>query len=107
MSSDGTKTVGVTIVTLVVIVVLWRWCCLTSCGRREPAYAADYDAPTTERANGCPLDAVAYDRPAFASSWNDAYKVTDRFSKQEWWLVRMDGKWVVLPIESKEAVDVG
>ena len=60
-------------------------------------------SPAIEHANGCPLDAVAYDAPAFASGWSDAYKVTDRFSKQEWWMVRMDGKWVVLPIESKEA----
>ena len=64
-------------------------------------------SPAIEHANGCPLDAVAYDAPKFASGWNDAYKVTDRFSGQSWWMVRMDGKWVVLPIESKEAGDVG
>lgn len=97
MSSDGTKTVGVTIVTLVVIVVLWLWCCLTSCGRREPAYAADYDAPTIERANGCPLDAVAYDRPAFASK--PCYRVVDRLSGSQWWLVNISGEWFVLPVQ--------
>lgn len=64
-------------------------------------------SPAIEHANGCPLDAVAYDAPKFASSWSDAYKVTDRFSKQEWWIVRMDGKWVVLPITNAEAANVG
>ena len=86
---------------------------LVSCGGEVNA-AIEADAktmqdvsPAIEHANGCPLDAVAYDTPAFANSWNDAYKVTDRFSKQEWWIVRMDGKWVVLPIESKETANVG
>ena len=61
-----------------------------------------------EHANGCPLDAVAYDAPAFANVGSKSFKVTDRFSGQSWWMVRMDGKWVVLPIESsKEVEDVG
>ena len=85
------------------------------CGQQSSVAVATDDvttvwpdaSPAIEHANGCPLDAVAYDTPAFANSWNDAYKVTDRFSGQSWWMVRMDGKWVVLPIESKEAVDVG
>ena len=86
---------------------------LVSCGNDVNAAieadekAAQDASPAIEHANGCPLDAVAYDAPKFASGWSDAYKVTDRFSKQEWWMVRMDGKWVVLPIESKEVVDVG
>ena len=63
-------------------------------------------SPAIEHANGCPLDAVAYDAPAFANRGSKALKVTDRFSKSEWWLVKMGGEWVVLPIESKEA-DVG
>ena len=86
---------------------------LVSCGNEvNAAIEADQKAAqdvshAIEHANGCPLDAIAYDAPKFASGWNDAYKVTDRFSGQSWWMVRMDGKWVVLPIESKEAVDVG
>jgi hypothetical protein len=64
-------------------------------------------SPAIEHANGCSLDAVAYDAPAFANRGSKALKVVDRFGKQEWWLVKMGGEWVVLPIESKEAVDVG
>lgn len=64
-------------------------------------------SPAIEHANGCPLDAVAYDTPKFARDGSDVFKVTDRFSNQSWWLVWMDGKWVVLPIESKEAANVG
>ena len=103
------------IATLMVIfaTIIGLTCLLMSCGDEintaiNASKKATQDAsPAIEHANGCPLDAVAYDAPAFASGWSDAYKVTDRFSKQEWWIVRMDGKWVVLPIESKEAVDVG
>lgn len=60
-----------------------------------------------EHANSCPLDAVAYDAPKFANGWNDAYayKVTDRFSGQSWWMIKIDGKWVVLPIESSKEVE--
>lgn len=64
-------------------------------------------SPTIEHANGCPLDAVAYDAPKFTRDGSDVFKVTDRFSNQSWWLVWMDGEWVVLPIESKEAANVG
>jgi hypothetical protein len=59
--------------------------------------------PAIEHANGCSLDAVAYDAPAFADHDSNVLKVTDRFSKSEWWLVKMGGKWVTLPIESEEA----
>jgi len=59
-----------------------------------------------EHANGCPLDAVEYDAPAFASG-GKALKVTDRFSKSEWWLVKIGGEWVSLPIESEETANVG
>ena len=64
-------------------------------------------SPAIEHANGCPLDAVAYDAPKFANRGGKALKVVDRLSKQEWWLVKMGAEWVVLPIEDKEAVDVG
>lgn len=67
--------------------------------------AAQDVSPTIEHANGCPLDAVVYDAPKFTSSWNNVYKVTDRFSGQSWWLVRMDGKWVVLPITDTEVTN--
>jgi hypothetical protein len=81
---------------------------LVSCGN-ELNTATEADEKTVqdvslaiEHANGCPLDAVEYDAPAFASG-GKALKVTDRFSKSEWWLVKMGGKWVTLPIESEEA----
>jgi hypothetical protein len=86
---------------------------LVSCGGEvNAAIEADEKAaqdvsPTIEHANGCPLDAVAYDAPKFARDGSDVFKVTDRFSGQSWWLVWMDGKWVVLPIESKETANVG
>jgi hypothetical protein len=60
-----------------------------------------------EHANGCPLDAVSYDAPAFADHDSNVLKVTDRFGGQSWWMVKMGTEWVVLPIEGKEAVDVG
>jgi hypothetical protein len=60
-------------------------------------------SPAIEHANGCPLDAVAYDAPAFANHGSKALKVVDRLSGDSWWLVKMGTEWVVLPIESKEA----
>ena len=81
---------------------------LVSCGNEINATieteikAAQDVSPAIEHANGCPLDAVEYDAPAFASG-GKALKVTDRFSKSEWWLVKVGGEWVSLPIESEEA----
>jgi len=60
-----------------------------------------------EHANGCPLDAVSYDAPAFADHDSNVLKVTDRFSGASWWLVKMGRSWVALPIESEEVVNVG
>lgn len=61
-----------------------------------------------ERRNGCPLDAIRYDAPAFTRGYpkadNHSYKVRDRTSGSEWWLVYIDGEWVVLPING--TVDV-
>ena len=85
---------------------------LVSCGNEINATieteikAAQDVSPAIEHANGCPLDAIEYDTPAF-SSGGKALKVTDRFSKSEWWLVKIGGEWVVLPIESKETANVG
>lgn len=116
MDSDGYGCVCVIwAIAFVIALVTFMF---SGCGQQSSVAAATDDvttlsqdspdvSPTIEHANECPLDAVAYDAPAFTSSWNDVYKVTDRFSGQSWWMVRMDGKWVVLPIESKEAVDVG
>lgn len=102
-----------------VIVGLVFWCAialgmtglLVSCGNEiNAAIEADQKAaqeqdvpPTIEHANGCPLDAVAYDVPAFADHDSKALKVTDRLSGQSWWLVRMGAGWIVLPIGSEEA----
>lgn len=59
-------------------------------------------SPAIEHANGCSLDAVAYDAPAFADHDSNVLKVTDRFSGASWWLVKMGTEWVVLPIESSK-----
>ena len=111
MDSDDKFTIAMMIIVCATVIGLTGL--LVSCGNdinstmEADERTAQDVSPAIEHANGCPLDAVAYDTPAFASGWNDVYKVTDRFGKQEWWLVKMGGEWVVLPIESKEAVDVG
>lgn len=48
-----------------------------------------------------PLDAMAYESPKFADG-AESYKVHDRSTGRTWWLVRMDGEWVVLPIGGAE-----
>lgn len=48
-----------------------------------------------------PLDAMAYKSPKFADV-AESYKVHDRSTGRTWWLVRMDGEWVVLPIGEAE-----
>jgi hypothetical protein len=84
-------------------------CSLISCSDEvnaaiEASKEATQDAPVqVEHANGCPLDAVAYDAPAFENRGSKALKVTDRFSGASWWLVKMGRSWVALPIESEEA----
>ena len=81
---------------------------LVSCGNEvNAAIEADVRAaqdvsPAIEHANGCPLDAIAYDAPAFADHDSKALKVTDRLNGQSWWLVRMGAGWAVLPIGSEE-----
>ena len=86
-------------------------CSLVSCGNDiNAAIEADEKAaqdasPAIEHANDCPLDAIAYDAPAFANHDGKALKVVDRLSGASWWLVKMGSEWVVLPIESKEADD--
>ena len=77
------------------------------CQSETTASSETVEELNVEKANGCPLDAIAYDTPAFANSWNDAYKVTDRFSGASWWLVKMGRSWVALPIESEETANVG
>lgn len=111
MDSDDKFAIAMMIIACATLIAITSL--LVSCGDEiNTATEADEKtmqdvSPAIEHANGCPLDAVAYDTPAFASGWNDAYKVTDRFSKQEWWIVRMDGKWVVLPITNTEVTNVG
>jgi hypothetical protein len=64
-------------------------------------------SPTIEHANGSPLDAVAYDTPAFVNHGSKALKVVDRTSGASWWLVKMGRSWVALPIEGKEVENAG
>lgn len=107
MNSDDKFAIA--IVTIACVTAIGLTCMLVSCGNDvNAAIEADQKAAQTiEHANGCPLDAVAYDAPAFANVGSKSYKVTDRFGGASWWLVKMGRSWVVLPIESKEAVDVG
>jgi hypothetical protein len=62
-----------------------------------------------EHANESPLDAVVYDAPPVFASYgsSNAYRITDRFSKSEWWLVKIGAEWVVLPITNTEVTNVG
>jgi hypothetical protein len=77
-------------------------------GTTKDVATVSQDAPVqVEHANGCPLDAVAYDAPAFANRDSKSFRVTDRFSGTSWWLVKMGRSWVALPIESEETANVG
>ena len=106
MNSDDKSTIAIVIIACVTVIGLTFL--LVSCGNDVKATmeaeikAAQDVSPAIEHANGCPLDAVEYAAPAFASG-GKALKVTDRFSKSEWWLVKIGGEWVSLPIESEEA----
>ena len=111
MDGDDKFTIAMMIIVCATVIGLTGL--LVSCGNdinstmEADERTAQDVSPAIEHANGCPLDAVAYDAPAFANRGSKALKVVDRFGKQEWWLVKMGTEWVVLPIESKEAVDVG
>lgn len=64
-------------------------------------------ASPAKHADGCPIDAIAYDAPAFADG-GTAYMVEDRASGERWWMVRMGGEWVVLPLDNEGGTaDVG
>ena len=77
---------------------------LTCCKSQDVTEADVTQVTPIERANDCPLDAIAYDAPAFmkdnATPLHElrCYKVVDRFSGASWWLLRMSGEWIVLPI---------
>jgi hypothetical protein len=111
MDGDDKFTIAMMIIVCATVIGLTGL--LVSCGNdinstmEADEKAAQDVSPAIEHANGCPLDAVVYDAPAFASGWSDAYKVTDRFSSQTWWLVKMGRSWVALPIESEETANVG
>lgn len=51
-----------------------------------------------EKQNGCPLDAISYQSPAFTGNDIPLYKVTDRSSGKQWWIFTMNGEIVSLPI---------
>lgn len=105
---DGDDKFAISMMIIICVTVLGLTCLLVSCGNEiNAAIEADEKAaqdvsPAIEHANGCPLDAIAYDTPAFADEGSKSLKVTDRFSGQSWWLVRMGADWVVLPIGSEE-----
>lgn len=109
MNSDDKFTIALVIIACVTAIGLT--CQLASCGHDTISKEIEgaikqtvQDVPVqVEHANGCPLDAVAYDAPAFADCGSKSFRVTDRFSGASWWLLRMRGEWFVLPIEGKEA----
>lgn len=47
---------------------------------------------------GQPLDAIKMSAPTFADQNYPTYKVVDRTSGACWWLVRIGGDWVALPV---------
>jgi len=104
MNSDDDFVVASLIISVVAAVGLT--CQLASCGHDTLSKEIEgaikqtaQDVPVqVEHANGCPLDAVAYDAPAFANVGSKSFRVTDRFSGASWWLVKMGRSWVVLPI---------
>lgn len=61
----------------------------------------DADRPVG-RYNGCSLDAAIFDPPAFTGNDEPCYKVMDRATGEQWWLVRMNGGWVGMPISKVE-----
>ena len=62
-----------------------------------------------DKAPGQPLDAhsvTEYDKPAWLPACDHAYKVVDRQSGQQWWLLVMHANsnaesWVCMPIETR------
>lgn len=59
----------------------------------------------SEEVPGTPLDAIRYNGPSFADG-RYSWRVTDRQSGSQWWLVWMntgrkvgEGQWLVLPVE--------
>lgn len=57
---------------------------------------------TTEHAPGMPLDAISYDPPAWMPSCYKAYRIYDRTSGQQWWVLVMWQDYIVLPIDGAE-----
>lgn len=48
---------------------------------------------------GRPLDAVRYEAPTFARRYGEwCYRVMDRSTGEQWWLIRMGDDWVSLTI---------
>lgn len=79
---------------------------LSLCGCKTSVGEISEGDEPVETAPGSPLDAVAYEAPAFAEPGYHAYRVTDRQSGESWWLVCMGNEgekrsavWVALPIE--------
>lgn len=86
---------------------------LVSCGNNinsateTDAKTAQGVSPAIEHVNGCPLDAMVYDAPKFASPGMPMVKVVDRLSGSSWWLVNMYNEWVVLPVTNVEVTNAG
>lgn len=84
-------------VTVLVLIVAF----MTGCSRNVEA---------DDKAPGQPLDAhsvTEYDRPAWLPACDHAYKVTDRQTGQQWWLLVMNENskvesYVCMPIEGED-----
>jgi hypothetical protein len=75
---------------------------LVGCGAQGIGQALEQEVTyRTDDVPNVPLDAIRYKRPTFADG-DCAWRVTDRQSGTQWWLVRMEavngGQWLVLPI---------
>lgn len=80
---------------------------LCGCLPVEDAPAEVLPPEQAEHAPGMPLDAIEYDPPAWMPWCGRAYKVCDRTTGDEWWLLvmenqdmtgRRDVSYVVLPV---------
>mgnify|MGYP007122037843 CR=1 FL=1 len=109
------KKVALTALAIMVIVV--AACVLALCGcvpieDVDAAMLPPEETVATEHANGMPLDAIEYDPPAWMPWCGRAYRVCDRTTGDEWWLLvmesqdmhgRHDVSYVVLPIDCQNA----
>jgi hypothetical protein len=107
---SGRATLFAVVVTFLLLAALGAVVTLCGCVPIEDVDAAmlpPEETVVTEHANGMPLDAIEYDPPAWMPWCGRAYRVCDRTTGDEWWLLVMENQgmhgqqdvsYVVLPI---------